>query len=66
MLKVDKFILYLGGYFSIKILEKNTAEVFRSNYGWKFPASIYYKAIIVNFEQISYIVMVFPLLTLNK
>ena len=32
----------------------------------KFPASIYYKAIIVNFEQISHIVMVFPLLTLNK
>ena len=32
----------------------------------KSPASIYYKAIIVNFEQISHIVMVFPLLTLNK
>ena len=40
MLKVDKFILYLGGYFLIKIhehlhrrIQTNTAEVFLSNYG---------------------------------
>ena len=54
-------------YFNETLLKlDNSTKAFQGLFAQFFMRSIFFGPFIVNFEQISYIVLVFPLMTLKK